>query len=99
MAKSKRCVNNEDDKEGNEDMVEETTNKMSRAELKELIYRLKDRCKEGERQIKKLKVEFNLMKSKGRNTKQKIRLDFLWDGEEANLADKISNWVKTFLFP
>jgi hypothetical protein len=71
MAKSKRCVNNEDDKEGNEDMVEETTNKMSRAELKKLIYRLKDRCKEGERQIKKLKVELNLMKSKGRNTKQR----------------------------
>ncbi len=99
MTKSKRHVNDEDDKEGNEDMVEKTTNKMSRAELKELIYRLKDRCKEGEHQIKKLKVELNLMKLKGRNTKQKIRSDFHWDGEEANLADKISNWVKTFLFP
>ncbi len=52
MAKSKRRVDDEDDKEGNEDMVEETTNKISRAELKELSYRLKDRCKEGERQIK-----------------------------------------------
>jgi hypothetical protein len=99
MAKSKRRADDEDDKEGNEDMVEKTTNEMSRAELKELIYRLKDRCKEGERQIKKLKVELKLMKSKGRNTKQKIRSDFRWDGEEANLADKISNWVKTFLFP
>jgi hypothetical protein len=99
MAKSKRRVNYEDDKEGNEDMVEETTNKMSRAELKELIYRLKDRCEEGERQIKKLKVELNLMKSKERNTKQKIRSEFCWDREEANLADKMSNWVKTFLFP
>ncbi len=39
------------------------------------------------------------MKSKGRNMKQKIRSDFCWDGEEANLVDKISNWVKTFLFP
>ncbi len=42
---------------------------------------------------------FDLMKSKGRNMKQKIRSDFRCDGEEANLADKISNWVKTFLFP
>ena len=99
MAKSKRRIDDEHDKEGDEDMVEETTNEISRAELKELIYRLKDRCEEGERQIKKLKVELNLMKSKGRNTKQKIRSDFCWDGEEANLADKISNWVKTFLFP
>jgi hypothetical protein len=91
MAKSKRRVDDEDDEEGDEDMVEETTNKMSRAELKELIYRLKDRREEGERQIKKLKVELNLMKLKGRNTKQKIRSDFCWDGEEANLAEKISN--------
>jgi hypothetical protein len=92
-------VDDENDEEGDEDMVEETTNKISRAELKELIYRLKDRCEEGEHQIKKLKVELDLMKSKGRKTKQKIRSDFCWDGEEANLADKISNWVKTFLFP
>jgi hypothetical protein len=99
MAKSKRPVDDEDDEEGDEDMVEKTTNEMSRAELKELIYRLTDRCKESERQIKKLKVELNLMKSKGRNTKKKIRSDFCWDEEEANLADKISNWVKTFLFP
>ncbi len=51
------------------------------------------------RTTSELKVELNLMKSKGRNTKQKNRSDFCWDGEEANLADKISNWVKTFLFP
>ena len=99
MAKSKRCVDDEDNEEGDEDMVEKTTNEMSRSELKDLIYRLKDRCKEGDCQIKKLKVELNLMKSKGRNTKQKIRSNFHWDREEANLADKISIWVKTFLFP
>ncbi len=64
MATSKRRINDEDDEEGDEDMVEETTNEMSRAELKELIYRLKDRRKEGECQIKKLKVELNLMKSR-----------------------------------
>ncbi len=52
MAKSKRCVDDEDNEEGDEDMVEETTNEMSRAELKELIYRLKDRCEEGELQKK-----------------------------------------------
>ncbi len=41
----------------------------------------------------------HLLKSKGRNTKHKIRLDFHWDGEDANLADKITYWVKTYLFP
>jgi hypothetical protein len=61
MAKSKRHVDDEVNKEGDEDMVEKTTNEMSRAELKELIYRLKDRCEEDECQIKKLKVELNLM--------------------------------------
>ncbi len=47
----------------------------------------------------KLKVELKLSKSQGRNTKQKIRSDFQWDGEDANLADKVSGWVKTYLFP
>jgi hypothetical protein len=50
MAKPKRCVDDEDDEEGDEDLVEKTTNKMSRSELMELIYRLKDRCKEGDHQ-------------------------------------------------
>jgi hypothetical protein len=56
-------------------------------------------CKEKERMIKKLKVEFKLSKLPGRNMKQKIRSDYHWDGEDANLADKVLDWVKTYLFP
>jgi hypothetical protein len=63
------------------------------------INQLREMCREKDREIKKLKVELKLSKSQGRNTKQKIRLDFQWDGEDANLADKVSDWVKTYLFP
>ncbi len=47
----------------------------------------------------KCKVESRLSKLQGRNTKQKLRLDFQWDGDDANLADKVLDWVKTYLFP
>jgi hypothetical protein len=60
---------------------------------------LREMCREKDCKIKRLKVELRLSKSQGRNTKQKMRLDFQWDGEDANLADKVSNWVKTCLFP
>jgi hypothetical protein len=56
-------------------------------------------CREKDREIKRLKVELRLLKLQGRNTKQKMRLDFQWDGEDANLANKVSDWVKTCLFP
>ncbi len=52
MAKSKRRIDDEDDEKGDEDMVEKTTNEMSRSELKDLIYRLKDRYEEGDCKIK-----------------------------------------------
>ena len=32
-------------------------------------------------------------------TKGLIRIDYAWDGEDANLSDKVSNWVKVYLFP
>jgi hypothetical protein len=63
------------------------------------INQLCEMCKEKERSIKKLKVELKLSKSPGRNAKQKSRTDYQWDGEDANLADKVSDWVKTYLFP
>ena len=33
--------------------------------------------------------------------KQNVRLGSIceWDGEETNLSDKVSNWVKMYLFP
>jgi hypothetical protein len=72
---------------------------MSKEGLWNHINQLHEMCKETERMIKKLKVELKLLKSPGRKTKQKIRSDYQWEGEDANLADKVSDWVKTYLFP
>ncbi len=80
-----------DEGEGERDMLKEG--------LWNHINQLREMCKEKERVIKKLKVELKLSKSPGRNTKQKIRTDYQWDGEDANLADKVSDWVKTYLSP
>ena len=63
------------------------------------INELCDMCREKDCEIKKLKVILKLSKLQGRNTKQKMRSDFQWDGEDANLADKVSDWVKTYLSP
>ena len=80
-----------DEGEGERDMLKEG--------LWNHINQLREMCKEKERVIKKLKVELKLSKSPGRNTKQKIRSDYQWDGEDANFAGKVSDWVKTYLFP
>ena len=39
-----------------------------------------------------------MKKSLFRKTKREIRIDYEWDGEEANLSNNVSNWVKTYLF-
>ncbi len=58
-----------------------------------------DLCEYREREIKKLKLEITKLKSQGCTTKQKLREDYQWDGDDAILADKVSDWVKTYLFP
>ncbi len=80
-----------DEGEGERDMLKEG--------LWNHINQLHEMCKEKERVIKKLKVELKLSKSPARITKQKIRTDHQWDGEDAMLADKVSDCVKTYLFP
>jgi hypothetical protein len=57
------------------------------------------RCVEYERVIKRLKMELRLSKSHARQTKCKIRIDYDWDGKEANFADLVSTFVKEYLFP
>ena len=89
----------EEGREGRNNELDEATAGMSKHELRVFVTKLKERCHKGENKIKKLTLELHLLKSKGRNTKQKIRSDFRWDGEDANLADKMTHWVKTFLFP
>ena len=43
-------------------------------------------------------MELRILKSNDRKTKRQLRIDYDWNGEEANLSDKVSNWVKTYLF-
>jgi hypothetical protein len=57
------------------------------------------RCVENERIIKKLKMELRLSKSHARQTKRQIRIDYDWDGKEANFADLVLSFVKEYLFP
>jgi hypothetical protein len=57
------------------------------------------RCKELESTVKSLQREIRVLKSHDRKTKRQLRIDYDWDGEEANLSDKVSNWVKEYLFP
>ena len=49
--------------------------------------------------VKSLQSEIRELKLSERKTKRQLRIDYDWDGENANLSDKVSNWVKTYLFP
>ena len=61
---------------------------------------LTERCKLLESSVKSLQREIRVLKSLSeRKTKKQLRIDYDWDGENANLSDKVSNWVKTYLFP
>ncbi len=43
------------------------------------------RCKEYKHSIKRLQMELRLLKSHVRPTKHQIRIDYHWEGKEANL--------------
>jgi hypothetical protein len=49
---------------------------------------------ENKRIIKRLKVELRLSKSHARQTKCQLRIDYDWDGNEANFADSVLSFVK-----
>ncbi len=49
--------------------------------------------------VPRLKMELRLSKSTARQTKCQIRIDYDWDGKEANFADSVSSFVKEYLFP
>ena len=57
------------------------------------IRMLRQRCVENKRLIKRLKMELRLSKSHARQTKCQIRIDYDWDGKEANFADSVSSFV------
>ena len=57
---------------------------------------LTERCQLLESTVKSLQSEIRVLKSSAeRKTKRQLRIDYDWDGENANLSDKVSNWVKT----
>ena len=60
---------------------------------------LRAQCHELEKVVKSLRTEIRMKKSIFQQTKCQIRIDYDWDGEEANLSDKVSEWVKEYLFP
>jgi hypothetical protein len=63
------------------------------------IRMLHQRCVENERLIKRLKMELRLSKSTARQTKRQIRIDYDWDGKEANFSYSVLSFVKEYLFP
>jgi hypothetical protein len=52
-----------------------------------------------QKKIKRLKMESRLSKSHARQTKCQIRIDYNWDGKEANFSDSVSSFLKEYLFP
>ncbi len=56
---------------------------------------LPQRCVEYKRIIKGLKMDLRLLKSHARQTKHQIRIDYDWDGKEANFADSVLSFVNS----
>jgi hypothetical protein len=96
-------TNNKRDMEASEDDDEFEEDYKDRSSLHDTLLRkigmLCQRCVESERLIKRLKMELRLSKSHGRQTKCQIRIDYNWNGKEANFADSVSSFVKEYLFP
>ncbi len=86
----------EDDDEYNEDYKDKGR---PHDALLRKIGMLCQRCIENKRIIKRLKMELRLLKSHARQTKRKIRINYDWDGKEANFADSVLSFVKEYLFP
>ncbi len=49
---------------------------------------LRQRCLENERIINRLKMELRLLKSHARQMKRQIKINYDWDGEEANFRTR-----------
>ncbi len=67
-------------------------------ELLRKIGMLCQKCIEYESIIKRLRMDLRLLKSHARQTKHQIRIDYDWDGKEADFADWLSTFVKNICF-
>jgi hypothetical protein len=56
------------------------------------------KCAENKSIIKRLRMHLRLSKSHARQTKHQKKIDYDWDGEEANFADSVSTFVQEYLF-
>ena len=73
-----------------------------RSENNELRDKLKDyqeQLTNYANKVRTLEDQIRTLKHSDRQTKRQVRIDYAWDGEDANLSDKVSNWVKVYLFP
>ncbi len=86
----------DDDDEYDEDYEDEGR---SHDALQRKIGVLYQSCVEYKRIIKRLKMDLRLSKSHARQTKRQIKIDYDWDGKEANFADSVLTFVKEYLFP
>ncbi len=57
------------------------------------------KCVKYERIIKRLKMDLRLSRSHTRQIKCQIKINYDWDGEDANFADTVLSLVKEYLFP
>jgi hypothetical protein len=60
---------------------------------------LRAQCHELENVVRPLRMEIRVQNLHDRQIIRQMRIDYEWDGEEANLLDKVSQWVKGYLFP
>jgi hypothetical protein len=86
----------EDDNEYNEDYKDKGR---PHDALLRKIGMLRQSCVENKRIIKRLKMKLRLSKSHARQTKCQIRINYNWNGKEANFADLVSSSVNEYLFP
>jgi hypothetical protein len=96
-------TNNKRDMEASEDDDELEVYYKDESSLHDALLRkirmLCQRCIENERLIKRLKMELRSSKSHVRQMKRQIRIDYIWDGKEANFVELVSSFVKEYLFP
>jgi hypothetical protein len=94
--KKRDMVASDDDDDYDDDYEDEG---MSDDELLRKIGMRRQKCVEYESIIKRLRMDLRLSKSHARQTKHQIRINYDWDGKEANFADSVLTFVKEYLFP